>query len=65
MLKIASNTRTRLRRTRSFRMKVWTVLALLVVALALCLRMRHAVATEEVDDFDDETLQDDNFDEEA
>ena len=46
-------------------MKVWTVLALLAVALALFLRMRHAVATEEVDDFDDATWQDDNVDEKA
>ena len=46
-------------------MKFWTVLALLVVALALFLRMEHAVATEEVDDFDGANLQDDNIDEEA
>ena len=46
-------------------MKVWTVLALLVATLALLFGTRHAVATEEVDDFDDETLQDNNVDEEA
>ena len=40
-------------------MKFWTILALLVAALAVFLGTGHTEANEEVDDFDEDAFPDD------